>query len=116
MSAAAEGRSGGLVAFVGDPVSVAGFRPLGFATFPVEDPSAARDLWPTLSGGEYGVVFVTEAVWDSIGDLAAEVADRPVPAITVLPGAGAAGGVGAEKLERAIVRALGTTVPFGSEE
>ena len=106
----------GLVAFVGDPVSVAGFRPLGFAAFPVEDPDEARELWPTLSGGEYGVVFVTEAVWESLADLTVEVADKPVPAVTVLPGAGAAGGVGREKLDRAIVRALGTTVPFGDEE
>lgn len=106
----------GRVAFVGDPVSVAGFRSLGLAVFPVEDASAARDLWPELVSGEYGVVFVTEAVWDEVADLAAETADRPVPAVTVLPGSGAAGGVGREKLDRAIVRALGTTVPFGSEE
>jgi V/A-type H+-transporting ATPase subunit F len=106
----------GLVAFVGDPVSVAGFRPLGFAAFPLEDPARARELWPELVEGDYGVVFVTEAVWDAISDLAAEVADRPVPAITVVPGSGGEGGVGRDKIERAIVRALGTTVPFGSED
>ncbi|MDO8964982.1 MAG: V-type ATP synthase subunit F [Coriobacteriia bacterium] len=106
----------GRVAIVGDPVSVAGFRPLGFTAFSVEDPVAARDLWPELSGGEYGVVFVTEAVWASIADLAAEIADSPVPAVTVIPGAGSPGGVGREKLELAIVRALGTSVPFGNEE
>jgi len=106
----------GRVAIVGDKTSVAGFGPLGVAIFAVEDPSAARDLWPSLSGGEYGVVFVTEPVYAAIADLAAEVADRPVPAVTVLPGAGSPGGVGREKLERAIVRALGTTVPLGSED
>ena len=106
----------GHVAIVGDPVSVAGFRPMGFATFAVEDPADARDLWPELSGGKYGVVFVTEAVWSAVADLAAEVADSPVPAVTVIPGAGSPGGVGREKLETAIVRALDTTVPFGNEE
>ena len=106
----------GRVAIVGDAVSVAGFRPLGFATFAVDDPAAARDLWDELTSGEYAVVFVTEVVWDAIDDLAATLADRPVPAITVLPGAGGEGGVGREKIERAIVRALGTTVPFGIEE
>lgn len=104
------------VAIVGDAVSVAGFRPLGFATFPLEDPAEAREIWGELTGGEYGVVFVTEAVWGAVGDLAAEIADSPIPAITVLPGAGSAGGVGREKIERAIVRALGTTAPFGNEE
>ena len=105
-----------LVAIVGDATSVAAFGPLGFAVFAVEDPVAARDLWPELSGGRYGVVFVTESVYAAVADLAAETADRPVPAVTVIPGAGSPGGVGREKLERAIVRALGTTVPFGNEE
>jgi vacuolar-type H+-ATPase subunit F/Vma7 len=106
----------GKVAIVGDTTSVAGFGPLGVAAFPAEDPAAARDLWPRLSGGEYGIVFVTEPVYAAIADLAAEVADSAVPAVTVIPGAGSPGGVGREKLDRAIVRALGTTVPLGSED
>ena len=106
----------GRVAIVGDTTSVAGFGPLGVAVFPVEDPAGARDLWPELSGGEYGIVFVTEPVYAAIHDLAAEVADRAVPAVTVIPGVGSPGGVGREKLDRAIVRALGTTVPLGSED
>lgn len=106
----------GLVAIVGDSTSVAGFGPLGLAVYAVDEPSAARKLWPELSGGRFGVVFVTEQVYAAVADLAAESADRPVPAVTVIPGAGSPGGVGREKLERAIVRALGTTVPFGSEE
>lgn len=103
------------VAIVGDAVSVAGFRPLGIATFPVERASDARDLWPRLSSGEFAVVFVTEDVYEAIADLAAETADRPVPAVTVIPGAGSAGGVGGAKLERAIERALGTKMPVTDE-
>ncbi len=104
------------VAVVGDPTSVAGFRPLGFAVFPVEVPAAARDLWAELAGGEYGVVFVTEPVYEAVKDLVRETADRPVPAVTVIPGAGSAGGVGQAKIDRAIERALGTTVPVREEE
>jgi vacuolar-type H+-ATPase subunit F/Vma7 len=106
----------GKVAIVGDTTSVAGFGPLGVAAFAVEDPAAARGLWPQLSAGEYGIVFVTEPVYAAIADLVAEVADQSVPAVTVIPGAGSMGGVGREKLDRAIVRALGTTVPLGSED
>lgn len=105
-----------MVAIVGDATSVAGFGPLGLAVYPVDDPALARGLWPELTDGRYGVVFVTEQIYAAVADLAAEGADRPVPAVTVIPGAGSPGGVGREKLERAIVRALGTTVPFGSEE
>ncbi len=104
------------VAIVGDATSVAAFRSLGFAAFAIEEPASARDLWPELSGGDYGAVFVTEPVYEALADLVREIADQPIPAVTVIPGAGSAGGVGQAKLDRAIVRALGTTVPFGEED
>lgn len=103
------------VAIVGDAVSVAGFRPLGLAAFAVERPEDARALWPKLRDGDFAVVFVTETVYEAISDLVAETADRPVPAVTVIPGSGSAGGVGGEKLERAIERALGTKMPLQEE-
>jgi vacuolar-type H+-ATPase subunit F/Vma7 len=100
----------GLVAIVGDATSVAGFRPLGFAVFALERPEEARSLWPQLSGPDcaYSVVFVTEPVYAVLSELIAETADQPLPAVTVIPGVGTAGGVGQAKLTRAIERALGT--------
>jgi V/A-type H+-transporting ATPase subunit F len=104
------------IAIVGDSTSVAGFRPLGFATFQVEHPADACSLWPQLASGEYGIVFVTEPVYEELNELIAETADRPMPAVTVIPGAGSAGGVGEAKLERAIERALGTSMPIREED
>lgn len=104
------------IAVVGDATSVSGFRPLGFAVFAVERPEDAERLWPELSGGAYGVVFVTEPVYAVLEHVVAEVADKPIPAVTVIPSAGSAGGVGAAKLDRAIERALGTSVPIREEE
>lgn len=114
MTCICEGRRAGVgrIAVVGDVTSVAGFRPLGFAVFPVERPVDARGLWPELSGGDYSAVFVTEPVYEEICELAAEVADKPVPAVTVIPGVGSAGGVGEAKLAAAIERALGTKLPM----
>ncbi len=104
------------IAVVGDATSVSGFRPLGFAVFALERPEEARDVWPKLTGGEYGAVFVTEPVYAAISDLVAESADAPIPAVTIIPAAGSAGGIGAAKLDRAIERALGTSVPYREEE
>jgi V/A-type H+/Na+-transporting ATPase subunit F len=104
------------VAIVGDAVSVAGVRPLGFATFAVERPADARERWAQLACGDYAMVFVTEPVYDAIADLVAETSDAPVPAVTVVPGAGSAGGVGGAKLEKAIERALGTKMPVREDE
>lgn len=104
------------IAVMGDPTSVAGFRPLGFAVIAVNRPEDARERWPEVLRGGYGAVFVTEPVYAAIDDLVAETADEPVPAVTVIPAAGSAGGVGAAKLDRAIERALGTSVPTREEE
>ena len=101
------------VAVVGDATSVAGFRPLGFAVFAVEEPARTRELWEELAGGEYAAVFVTEPVYAAIADLADTVADSPVPAVTIIPGAGASTGLGEEKLLKAIERALGTSTLLG---
>lgn len=106
----------GKVAIIGDSTSVAGFRPLGFAVFPVREPEDARDVWGQLISGEYSTVFVTEPVYAVLEDLIVEVIDQTLPAVTVIPGAGSAGGVGEAKLERAIERALGTSMPITEEE
>ncbi|MEA5076502.1 MAG: V-type ATP synthase subunit F [Coriobacteriia bacterium] len=105
-----------LIAVVGDATSVAGFRPLGFDVRVVERPEAAREVWSELTAGEHGAVFVTEPVYAAIADLVAEGVDRPVPAVTVIPAAGSAGGVGAAKLNKAIERALGISVASGEED
>ncbi|MCK8114899.1 V-type ATP synthase subunit F [Anaerosoma tenue] len=105
-----------MIAVVGDATSVAGFRPLGFAVEVVERPEDARERWPELVSGRYGSVFVTEPVYEAIDDLVADSADKPVPAVTVIPAAGTSGGVGARKLNRAIERALGTSMSSGEEE
>ena len=104
------------VAIIGDSTSVAGFRPLGFAVFGVRGPEDAREVWAGLALEEYGAVLVTEPVYAALEDLIAEVVDRPLPAVTVIPGAGSAGGVGEAKLSRAIERALGTSMPIKEEE
>ena len=104
------------IAVVGETTSVAGFRPLGFAVFPLERPGEARELWDELSGGEYAVVFVTEPVYEAVSDLADGVSDQAVPAVTVIPGAGASAGLGERKLRRAIERALGTSTLLGEED
>lgn len=104
------------IAFIGDSTSVAGFRPLGVAVFPVSDPAQMRAAWDEVARGGFGIVFVTEPVYAELADEIAAAADRPVPAVTVVPGAGSAGGVGEAKLARAIERAVGTSALIREEE
>jgi vacuolar-type H+-ATPase subunit F/Vma7 len=104
------------VAVVGDATSVAGFRPLGFAVWALEAPTQAREIWPELIDGQYGVVLLTEEVFDAVGDLAGARVDEPLPAIAVIPGAGSEGGLGQARIDAAIVRALGTKAFIREED
>ncbi|HSW41085.1 MAG TPA: V-type ATP synthase subunit F [Patescibacteria group bacterium] len=108
--------SGTKVAVVGDTTSVAGFRPLGFAVYALEVPTQAREVWPELSSGAYGVVLLTEEVLGAVGDLVRELGATPLPAVTVIPGAGGEGGLGQARLDQAIVRALGTRAFIRDED
>jgi V/A-type H+-transporting ATPase subunit F len=104
------------IAIVGDAVSVAGFRPLGLATYAVERPQDAVARWESIAEQGYAVIFVTEPVYEALAELVTRYSDRPFPAVTVIPGAGSSGGVGSKKLERAIERALGTKMPVREED
>ena len=104
------------VAVVGDATSVSGFRPLGFSVYDLEVSAQAREAWPRLVGGEYGVVLLTEAVFEAVEDLVQEASDSPLPAITVIPGAGSEGGLGQARLDGAIERALGTKAFIREED
>jgi vacuolar-type H+-ATPase subunit F/Vma7 len=96
------------VAVVGDATSVMAFGSLGFAVFAVEAPAQARGLWPRLGGGEYGVVLLTEEIFEATADLVRAGRDAPLPAVTVIPGAWTEGGAAQARLDAAIERALGT--------
>lgn len=106
----------GRVAFLGDETSGAGFRPLGLDVFSAEEPRDARGLWDEVAGGAYEIVFVTEPVFREVEDLVAALADTPLPAVTVIPSVSGSDGRGAERLRRAIERALGTTVPMTDKD
>ncbi len=104
------------IAVVGNATSVAGFRPLGFAVWALEVPAQAHDIWPELVGGQYGVVLLTEEVFEEVGDRVRARVDEPLPAVTVIPGAGSEGGLGQARIDAAIERALGTKAFLREED
>lgn len=89
---------------------------MGFSVYALEVSTRARELWPELTGGEYGVVLLTEHVFEAVEDLVQAFVDLPLPAITVIPAAGGEGGLGQARLDAAIERALGTKAFTGEED
>ncbi len=84
------------VAIIGDRESIAGFKPLGIATFAVEDAREAGALLEELSAGDYAIIFLTEPLFEMTrpestgqrGHIATAVV--PVPPLKGPTGAGRA--------------------------
>ncbi len=104
------------IAVVGDRTSVLGFRGLGFDTYDVDEPAKAREVWPDILSKEYDVVFVTEDVYAAIPDLVFELAEKPRPAVTVIPPATGSTGAGGEKIRKIVEKAVGSDVLIREEE
>lgn len=102
------------IAVVGDSTSVAGWAPLGFATYPVVFRDETRALWPELISGRFAVVFVADIAYADLEDLISERVDEPTPIFSPIPGAGSSGGAAGRRIDAAIERALGTKLT-GSE-
>lgn len=111
----------GKVAMIGDPVSLAGFSPLGVAVYPLELKAGksryqeALVVWDMVLSSGYAVVFVTEPVYELLESEIIEVLARPLPAVMVIPAVDSNKGLGGAKLDAAIEKALGTKMNFGQE-
>ncbi len=98
------------VAVVGDKTSVLGFKALGVDTYPLERPEDGRDLWSQIREQDYGVVFVTEPVYEVMKDLFDEIFEQVTPAVTIIPATTGATGLGMERIRKTIIKAVGADI------
>jgi V/A-type H+-transporting ATPase subunit F len=103
------------IAVLGDRASVLGFKALGFDAVVAEEPEAARAALRRLVQQEYAVVYVVEATAVAIMETIDAYADRPLPAIVLIPGSRGRLGLGLAKMKRAIEKAVGADILFGKE-
>lgn len=103
------------VAVLGDRASVLGFKALGFDAVVAEEVEAARAALRRLVQQEYAVIYVVEATAAGILETIAEYANRPLPAIVLIPGSRGSLGLGLAKLKRAVEKAVGADILFGKE-
>lgn len=99
--------SGQGISFIGDPDSSLGFRALGVS---VENPATAEEAVRAFRGAVAGgasVIIITEAMLDHLREEVERTAQRPIPAVVVLPGITGSGGRGGDTIRRQITRAVG---------
>ncbi len=104
------------VAVMGDKTSVLGFKALGVDTYPLERPEDGRSIWPEIKEQDYGVIFVTEPVYQVMEDLFGEVSEKIAPAVTIIPSTTGATGLGMERIRKTIEKAVGADILTEKEE
>ena len=99
------------IAVIGDWDSVMGFRALGLDTYPVTDAEEAREKVRELAkAGDCGIIYLTEQLAKDMDDVLARYKDELRPAIILIPGREGSLGIGKNNIQRAIERAVGTSI------
>jgi len=104
------------VAIVGDKTSVLGFKALGLDAYPLVRAEDGLDIWDQIREQDYGVIFVTEPVYEVMEDLFKEVAEQVSPAVVVIPATTGGTGFGMEKIRKIIERAVGADILSAQKE
>ena len=103
------------VTVIGDKNSVSGFLALGVRvlTPKIEE---VREAVIQAVREETMVLFITERMAETIPELLKELADRPFPSVVFIPDAQGSMGMGLNKLDDIIVKAVGAHITTKEEE
>ncbi len=100
------------IAVMGDRDSIYGFAALGLDTFFVRTGEEIRQCFGRLSGGEYGVIYITEAAASSIPEEIEKVRTQTLPAVILIPGVWGNTGAGIANVKKSVEQAVGSDILF----
>ena len=98
------------IAVVGDWNSILGFWALGLETYPVTGAEEAKETVRDLGKENCAVICLTEQLAKDMADTLARYKDALRPAILLIPGREGSFGIGADNIQNAIRRAIGTDI------
>jgi V/A-type H+-transporting ATPase subunit F len=98
------------IAFIGDRDSVWGFRAFGIDVYPVADPAEAGEAFEAAVESAHAIIFVTEDVYESCGELISKYRDLALPTVTVLPSVTGSRGLAATEIHEAVSAAIGADI------
>ena len=82
------------IAVIGDYDSIYGFATLGLSICPVKTREDARKKLKQLADGQYGIIYITEAVAAQIEEEIEQYRENTLPAIIQIPGVSGNTGAG----------------------
>lgn len=103
------------IAVIGDYDSIYGFATLGLSICPVKTRDEARDKLRQLANGNYGIIYITEAVAAELQDEIEAYRERTLPAIIQIPGVSGNTGAGVENVKKTVEQAVGSDILFSEE-
>ncbi len=102
------------VAVIGDYDSIYGFAVLGLDTFPVSELEEAEKTFTKLVSGEYGIIYITEALAEKLARVIAKYKEQVTPSIILIPGISGNTGEGIEGVKRSVEQAVGSDILFSN--
>lgn len=102
------------IAVVGAYDSIYGFAAVGLETFPVADAQEGEEVLKLLTGGEYAVIYITEALAAELSREISKYKDQVLPAIIQIPGVSGNTGAGVEGVKKSVEQAVGSDIIFGN--
>lgn len=97
------------IGMLGGKDSILPFKGLGIDVFPITDLDVARQLLIDMAD-EYGVIFITERITEQLEETIAMFDDRPVPAIIPIPSSTGSLGIGIDRIQKNVEKAVGMNI------
>ena len=101
------------IAVIGDYDSIYGFATLGLSICPVKTRDEAREKLRQLAGGQYGIIYITEAAAAELEEEIEKYQEKTLPAIIRIPGVSGNTGAGVEGVRKTVEQAVGSDILFG---
>ena len=101
------------IAVIGDYDSIYGFATLGLSICPVKTRDEAREKLRQLAGGQYGIIYITEAAAAELEEEIEKYQEKTLPAIIRIPGVSGNTGAGVEGVKKTVEQAVGSDILFG---
>ena len=102
------------IAVMGDRDSIYGFAALGLDTYPVTDPIEAARKLRGLAEQEYAVVYITEALAETLEAEIDRYREQMLPATILIPGASGNTGKGVAAVKKSVEQAVGSDIIFNN--
>lgn len=100
------------IGVVGDKDSILAFKAFGLDIFPttVSAPEDSRKIVDHLAKEDYGIIFITEQIAETIKETIDRYNKSITPAIILIPGNTGSLGIGLERIRSNVEKAVGINI------